>query len=262
MTKETVRNTLDVALYAGQIMLESGAETYRVEETIERICGSKGLSSVNCFTIPTGIFLSCTFEDHDFSYVRRMKTNVIDLHIISMVNAFSRAYVSGEIPYEDAMSQLDKIRTAPHFAVPLQFFAGGIAGGFFTMIYGGSGLEALLAFITSFFVVMASYYIGSKTKAFFLKNLGGGMVNTILALLLVDLTGLYGLKADLNYIVIGSLMPLVPGVAITNALRDSISGDFVSGVSKLSEAFGIALAIALGVGSVLHIRLLLTGGIF
>ncbi len=71
----------------------------------------------------------------------------------------------------------------------------------------------------------------------------------------------FGIYPDINIIIIGAVMPLVPGVAITNALRDTISGDFVSGVSKLSEAFGIAIAIALGVGTILHLRLLITGGV-
>jgi len=261
LNKKSVREVLDIALYAGQIMLESGAETYRVEETIERICISKGLTAVNSFTIPTGIFLSYTFEDQDFSYVRRIKTSIIDLHIISMVNTFSRTYVTEDIPFEESMKQLKSIRTAPHFPILLQYVSGGVGGGFFALIYGGSPLEAFLAFVTSFFVVLTVHQIGKRTRAFFLKNLGAGMVNTVLAILFVELCNSFGLTADINNIIIGSVMPLVPGVAITNALRDSISGDFVSGVSKLSEAFGIALAIALGVGTILHMRLLMTGGV-
>jgi len=261
LNKQTAREVLDIAIYAGQIMLENGAETYRVEETIERICASAGLSNVHSFTIPTGIFLSCTFEDHDFSYVRRTQATGIDLHIISMVNTFSRDYVSDNIPFRKAMKRLETIRNAPQFPRALQCLSGGFGGGFFALIYGGNVLEAFLAFITSMCVVFTVQQIGRKTRAFFLKNLGGGMINTVLALLFVDLCRSVGLTADINNIIIGSVMPLVPGVAITNALRDSISGDFVSGVSKLSEAFGIALAIALGVGTILHLRVLITGGV-
>ncbi len=266
LDRNQAREVLDIAILAGQIMLENGAETYRVEETIEKICVSRGLMNVHSFTIPTGIFMSCTFEGQDFSYVRRMKTTVIDLHIISMVNSFSREYVvssqeSDLIQYDQAISKLNTIRSAPHFPKLLQCFSGGIGGGFFALIYGGNPLEAFLAFITSIFVVFTVQQITKKTRAFFLKNFGGGMVNSLLAILFVDLCRSVGLQADVNFIIIGSVMPLVPGVAITNALRDSISGDFVSGVSKLSEAFGVALAIALGVGTILHMRILITGGV-
>ena len=261
LTKETTRQVLDIAIFAGQIMLENGAETYRVEETIEIICKSRGLTDIHSFTIPTGIFLSCTFEGHDFSYVRRMRANIIDLQIISMVNTFSRDFVNKDIPYDVAMERLKEIKNAPHFPPFLQYFAGGIAGGFFSVIYGGNGIEAILSFITSFMVVLTVHQISKKTRAFFLKNLGGGMINTLLAILLTDICQRFGLRPDINIIIIGAVMPLVPGVAITNALRDTISGDFVSGVSKLSEAFGVATAIALGVVTVLHARLLITGGV-
>jgi len=261
LTRKSVRETLDIAIFAGQIMLENGAETYRVEETIERICSSRGLKNVHSFTIPTGIFMSCTFEGHDFSYVRRMKAIIIDLHIISMVNAFSRQFVTEEIPYEDAMARLKTIKHAPHYPPLLQFFSGGIAGGFFAVIYGGNALEALLAFVTSFMVVVTVYLISKKTRAFFLKNLGGGMINTTLAILLTQGFNHFGVYPDTNIVIIGAVMPLVPGVSITNALRDTISGDFVSGMSKIAEAFGIALAIALGVVTVLQANLLLTGGV-
>lgn len=260
-TKQDVRKILDIALFAGQIMLESGAETYRVEETIEHICKSRDLHDVHCFTVPTGIFMSCNFEGQDFSYVRRIKANIIDLHIISMVNDFSRSFVQNDIPYEEAMAKLSTIQKAPHFPPLLQFTSGGLAGGFFALIYGGTLLEGFLSFITSFMVVVTVHYVSNKTKAFFLKNLGGGIVSTALAILLTLVSNELGYSPNMDIIVIGAVMPLVPGVAITNALRDTISGDFVSGMSKMSEAFGVALAIALGVASVLQARLLLTGGV-
>ncbi len=261
LSKQEVRDILDIALYAGQIMLENGAETYRVEETIEHICKSRGLDDVHSFTIPTGIFMSYHYDGQDFSYVRKMRANIIDLHIISMVNEFSRDFVAGNIPVESALAHLKTIRKAPHYPQLLQHAAGGLASGFFTLIYGGNTLEGVLSFMVGFMVVFTVNAISKRTRAFFLKNLGGGIVNTLAAMLLTSIAVSLGHPVNVDVIVIGALMPLVPGVAITNALRDTISGDFVSGVSKLSEAFGVALAIALGVAAVLQASLILTGGV-
>lgn len=262
LSKDEVRRVLDIALYAGQIMLENGAETYRVDETIEHICASRGLYNVHSFTIPTGIFVSYHFDGQDFSYVRRMKASIIDLHIISMVNDFSRNFVTSQIPCDEAMAQLEAIRKAPHFPKLLQYAAGGIGSGFFTLIYGGNLLEGALSFLVGFIVIFTVIQISQKTRAFFLKNVGGGMINILAAMALSSLSYRAGYPVDMDVIVIGAVMPLVPGVAMTNALRDTISGDFVSGMSKLSEAFGVALAIALGVAAVLQAKLLLTGGVF
>ena len=56
-------------------------------------------------------------------------------------------------------------------------------------------------------------------------------------------------------------MPLVPGVAITNAIRDIMAGDFLSGTARVVEAVLIAVAIASGVGPVLRIATIMLGGI-
>ena len=51
-----------LAMKAGQIQLENGAEIFRVEDTIMHICRSYGLHSVNTFVLSNGIFISCGDE--------------------------------------------------------------------------------------------------------------------------------------------------------------------------------------------------------
>jgi len=259
MNKNEVKEILEVSILAGQIMLEHGAETMRVENTIHRICCSKGLD-VEIFTIPTGIFLSCNYEDELYSYVKRTQSLTIDLEMIAKINSFSRVYVNSEMTIDEANEALDSILKTPHFRPIIVSFFGGIAGGFFTLTFGGNYFEAILAFITSLTVVTIVRYLGQYIGSF-VKNIIGGMVNTLVALILIIAFKSMGMHLELSNIVIGSLMPLVPGVAITNAFRDSITGDFVSGVSKLMEAILAAVAIAFGVGVILHLKVLLTGSV-
>jgi len=259
MKKRTVKNTLEVAILAGRIMLENGAETSRVENTIQIICKSRGLVVEN-FTIPTGIFLSCQHNDEYFPYVIRTKSMTIDLEIIAKINSFSREFVSSGMSPEEAFVQLDEIKKTPHFKPWIVSVFGGVAGGFFTLAFKGKPLEAMIAFVTSFIVVTVVNRL-AKYAGSFVRNAVGGMVNTLVAYILITLFSGIDSQLPLSNVVIGSLMPLVPGVAITNAFRDSISGDFVSGVSKLTEAVLIAVAIALGVGVILHLKVLLTGSV-
>lgn len=60
-------------------------------------------------------------------------------------------------------------------------------------------------------------------------------------------------------VIVGSIMPLLPGVALTNGIRDFISGDLISGVSRVSEALLTAIAIAVGIGSALKLLIMLGG---
>jgi uncharacterized membrane protein YjjP (DUF1212 family) len=88
----------------------------------------------------------------------------------------------------------------------------------------------------------------------------GGMSNMILSLIVINLLALLSIHIEIDRVIIGSLMPLVPGVAIVNSIRDIISGDFVSGTSRLTEAILIAVALALGVGTVLQGYIIFFGG--
>jgi uncharacterized membrane protein YjjP (DUF1212 family) len=261
MMQDTIRQVLEIAIYSGRIMLENGAETYRVEETINRICASQDIH-VESFVIPTGIFVSYNHETRDYSYVRRIRHIHIDLEAIGMINDFSRNFVAGKYTPDDAKEQLDKIRYAPRFSTPLVIFFGGLSGGFFTLLFGGSFFEFIAAFLVSLGVMVSSTVMTNRSKSSFMKNLVGGIVNASLALLSIGILSRFGLTANIDMIIIGSIMPLVPGVAITNAIRDLIYGDYVSGMSKLSEALLVAAAIAIGVGIILQLNLLLLGGLY
>lgn len=258
--KNDTKRLLEIAIFAGKLILENGAETYRVEDTINMICKSRGLKNIQNFTIPTGIFLSCEKDGMYYSYVEKTKSSRIDLEIISLVNDFSRRFVNTEMTLDAAEKRLEEIKNAPMYPQTIMNIFGGAAGGFFTAMFGGNFVEFCFAFITSFLVVFGVKKIGKLTGSFFIKNVLGGMINTVTALFLVYISKDIFIDVSIDRIIIGSIMPLVPGVAITNALRDSISGDFVSGISKLSEAVLIAIAIAFGVGSILNLGLFIKGG--
>lgn len=261
MEKSEVKRVLKLALNAGKMLLEYGAETYRVEETINSICRTKGLEQVQSFVVPTGIFLNVEHDDEYYSLIHRTTVKRIDLEIISMVNDFSRKLLIDHMSLEDGEKELVKIENAPIFSLNLRLLAGGLAGGFFTLLFGGNHIEFLIAFINSILVVLFTTMAGRYRISFFLKNLLGGMASMFFALVLVKTAGNFAVDAQIDSVIIGSLMPLVPGVAIVNAIRDIISGDFVSGTSRLTEAVLIAVALALGVGTVLQGYIFIFGGI-
>ncbi len=261
LTDQEIRKILSLAIKAGKMLLEYGAETYRVEDTINYICRSQGIEKVESFVVPTGIFLSVDYNDHYYSLIKRTKVIRIDLEIIAMVNSFARQFVNEELTIEEGEALLKAIEQAPIFSMPLRLFAGGLAGGFFTVLFGGSTVELLAAFINSVIVVLFTTLASRYQTTFFLKNLLGGMINMTMALVLSHSLNIFDIALQNDIVIIGSLMPLLPGVAIVNAIRDIISGDFVSGSSRFTEAILIAVALALGVGTVLQVYVYLLGGI-
>lgn len=244
-----VRKLLVLASLAGQIMLQNGAETYRVEDTLIRICKSrKSIKYVDVFVVPTGIFISIDYKGELFSYIKRIKSISLDLSKVDMVNEFSRKFVNSDMTVIDGIEELKKINKVKGYSKLTKTFFGSLASAFFCILFGGSFLDFIASFLTSFFVIMTLKSIEKLELTFFINNFSGAILASLFSYLLVRI----GIGENLDKIIIGSIMPLVPGVSITNSIRDTMSGDYLSGLSKGMEAIFAALAIALGVGIVLN----------
>ncbi|WP_100405948.1 threonine/serine exporter family protein [Bacillus solitudinis] len=244
---------MDICMLAGEIMLTYGAETYRVEETLERMAKASNFKNVHSFVTTTGIFLSFEGEDdQDLMQMIRVDDRMQDLNKVTLVNQLSREYVSGFIDAEEALSQLQAIMRAPfNYSALLLHFCSGIAGGAFSFLFGGGLMDTIPAFIAGFSaswcVVKLQEYMKVKFFAEFMSAFLGGVVAICLVLL--------GIGENLDQVIIGTLMPLVPGIPLTNAVRDLMSGDLLAGVSRGAEAIITALSIATGIA--LAIALLL-----
>lgn len=247
--REEVKKLLVLATLAGRIMLKSGAEIYRVEDTIIRICRSrKGIKYVDAYIVPTGIFISLEYNGELMSYIKRIKTISIDLNKISMVNEFSRSFVSSHMSVDKGIEELKKINKINTYMTLPKTISGSLAAAFFCILFGGSILDFIGSFIVSFFVLTIVNIISKLELTFFIDNLVGAIIASLFSHILVRI----GIGENIDKVIIGSIMCLVPGVAITNAIRDTMSGDFLSGLSRGMEAVFSAIAIALGVGIILN----------
>lgn len=252
---------VDVALIVGKIMLRNGAETYRVEDTMTRICESKHLFLTQVFVVPTGIFLTVRDGEEVYTRIERIKSSGMNLAVIDQINDFAWNYVNNRITPGEEFRTLKQISKAKVYSKKVTILFTGIASCFFTILLGGD----IPSFIVSFFVgILTGVYIDKLSfmgMIFFLRNFIEGTLMGLTTILFSYIGGLFGYEISIDYVMIGCLMPLVPGVALTNAIRDSISGDLISGGSKLYEALLIALGIAAGVGVTLTVSNYLFGGV-
>ncbi|MFA5524163.1 MAG: threonine/serine exporter family protein [Tissierellales bacterium] len=249
-TKREAKRLLSMAILAGKIMLENGAETYRVEDTISRICNARSFITYSePFVIPTGILLAIGFDDNILTYIQRTKSKTIDLNKITLVNEFSRNFVNTEMTIDEGYRYLEVIDRKIAYPNFVNVLFGGFAGGFFSLLFGSSFIDSICAFIISMIVVKTNNILDKVNNIFFINNFIAAALGTLLAILSVKL----GLGNNMDKIIIGLIMPLVPGVAITNAARDSMLGDFLAGMSRGLEAVIVALSVAFGVGFMLII---------
>ena len=100
---------LQVATFAGQIILESGGETYRVEDTILRICKTFGAEQAESFVTPTGIMSSICHKGEIYSLTKRVVSRTVDLNKIDKVNDLSRNILSRNLTVSQFKEELIKI---------------------------------------------------------------------------------------------------------------------------------------------------------
>lgn len=237
---------IDCCLLAGRLMIESGAETYRVEDTMTRMAISQGLIGTQSFITPTGIMFSLGRDGS--TRLMAIRHRVTDLEKVALVNQVSRKLTTNELTIEEAYEELQKVASANlMFPFYLQIIAAAIASGSFLILFEGIWWDVPAATIAGGIGFVVATFIHDITRVkFFAEFLAAAFVGLV-AFLAIQLN----LGADLNIIIISGVMPLVPGLLITNAVRDLMAGHFTSGVSKGAEALLTAFAIGAGVALVL-----------
>ncbi|WP_453992836.1 threonine/serine exporter family protein [Bacillus nitroreducens] len=239
---------VEVCLLAGKIMLESGAETYRVEDTMNRIAAAFGVLTSHSFVTPTGIIFSTS--ETDKTNLIRISNRSTDLEKVVLVNSISRKISSGELSLADARKQLKEIDRADlAYPIWIQILAAALASGCFTIMFLGSWVDFVPACVTGGLGFAFFIFIHQIVRIKFFAEFIASFIIGIIAYAFIAI----GSGEELEKIVIGSVMPLVPGLLITNAVRDLIAGHLMSGLAKGAEAFLTAFAIGTGIAVVLSI---------
>lgn len=245
MGKQPDEEVLDLALMAGHILLENGAEIYRVEETIDRICGYYGVNSENAFVLSNGIFLTAgSARESFFAKVQHIPVSGTHLNKVAAVNQLSREIVEGKHTIQDAYRILEEIRTMPGKKRWMQTLASGVGSAAFCIFFGGTFGDSLAAFAAGICLYLYVLWISTPHLSKIVGNIGGGALVTVVCCLLY----LMGVGENLNFMMIGTIMPLVPGVAFTNSIRDVADGDYISGSVRMLDALLVFFCIAIGVG--------------
>jgi len=245
-------DVLKLTVLAGEIMIKSGAEIYRTEDVMERIAKNYGVKQVESFVTPTGLFCAIeTADGQSFTTVRRIESRGFNLTKIDKVNAFSRRLTKRPIPVEEGIRELTKIaQEKSEYPWWLKILGAGFGAFFSTGLIGGQEVEMIVSLIIAMLVrsfVMAVPDFGLFP---FFFDLVGGFLSTMLV---VEISKFYPLT--LGVTVVGSIMPFIPGMSITNAIRDAIAGDFLASQARGLEAFlrVLALAVSAAVGLALFL---------
>jgi len=248
-------NTLmDLVAAMASRLAVSGAETYRVEESVRRICAAYGLQA-QVYAIPHSLIITIMIPgERPLTQLCRMEYLGTDLEAVEQYSNLSRRICAEKPDWEEALCWLEDSRSQQkHYSIPMDLFGHVLVASGFCLFFGGSMMDALCAGPCGLLLGLLSRWLG-KTNAFFQKIISA----FLMALLAYGFSAL-GWTDNVDTSVIGALMLLVPGILFTNALRDITFGDTNSGINRIVEVVLIAVAISLGTAAAWNLSVSLWG---
>ncbi len=243
-------NTLLVAalLDIGEMLLVSGAEVSRVEDTMERLGKAYRFNRVDIFSITSSIVLTVQAENGEvITQTRRIRSTQVDMEKIVHINALSRDLCLSPKGVEDLQKCITDISGTKKYPALVKLLAYPLISGPLTVFFGGSLIDAAASLISGLFlsiIIALGYKMKMQSLVLYLLC---SFVTGLAVILLINL----GIGASFDKIIIGNIMLLIPGISLTTSLRDMIRGDLITGLLGLCEALLKAFAIAVGFGTVM-----------
>ena len=230
---------LDLAYEAGSILLENGAEISRVEETMKRIACHYGVEDESFFVLSNGIM--ATGKDYARSKFIPIKEASLDK--VVAVNQLSREVEQGQCSLDQLEQRLKAIRAMKAKPAWEQILASAVGSAAFCIIFGGGFMDCLASFVAGLVLWIYMLFVASKRLSRIVGTASGGLLATLICF------GMYrlGLGEHLSNMIIGAIIPLIPGVAFTNGIRDMANEDYLAGTTRLLDAMLSFFCISLGV---------------
>lgn len=234
---------LGVIMNLGKEMLMCGAEVNRVEDTISRLCSAYKFTKADIFSITSLILVTVSDQNgKQVSLSRRITGYVFNFYRLEELNALSRTVCRTTPSPDEFQHLLDEIILNSHFSKLFRFLGFLLASFGYCMLFQGSPLDALCSALISVLIFATDRFFHHFRINSLMYNLTVSLIAGLSAFMLCDIFPC--LHAD--KIMIGDIMLLIPGLILTNAIKDMISGDTMAGFLRFCEAILTAVFIALG----------------
>lgn len=248
-------------MQAGHILLENGAEISRVEETIDRICRHYGVDCGEAFVLSNGIFATAgRIGEQYFAKVQHIPVSGTHLNRVTAVNQLSREIAEGKHTLAEARACLEDIRTMPGKSEAMQIMASAVGSACFCLLFGGGPAEMAASFAAGFLLYVYILHFSSRHLSRIMANITGAALVSVVCILAHHGMAYAGVGTEISHMIIGAVIPMVPGVAFTNGIRDIADGDYIAGSVRLLDALLVFVCIAMGVGLTFTLYSRITGG--
>lgn len=246
-----LREVLATAIRAGQLMAESGAATFRVEEVMHRLGTALGADWMDIYVTPTGIIAMATSHGEHRTRVMRVSSLAVNFDRVHAIYLLVARVQSGELGLSEVNAALDRLAARPRlYSANVTAMMAGIACGCFALVLRGGWHEAAATLIAA----AAAQRLRAALHHFRL----GPAITTLICAASAAILGMQTsrlLAAKPETVLLASVLFLVPGVFLVGSISDLISGNLISGVAR--GAYAVLVTGAIGAG--LWIALLTMG---
>lgn len=243
---------LDYLVDLGSALLSAGCSSYRLEELLTRVAALEG-AQADVFAVPTGLFIGIRTPEGQQSLISmvRVKEWKTDLNRLALLDEVLNAVADRQMTIDAARVRLKEIQASPSvWPQWVQWLATMLTSAGTALSLGGNWLDTVLAGAGSLVLRGVMHGLGSRQGARFLENFIGGMVAAAFALI----AGLTKRGFSREALVIGIVLPLLPGMVLTTGLAEITHKNLVSGTARLMEAAVTLLSLVFGIALVLGIQ--------
>ena len=234
---------LDLASDLGYGLAMSGAETFRVEESVSRVLATYDIEA-EVFVIPNCMHISIEpIVGRPQTRMRRIGAHGQDLDAVERYSNLSRRICQEHPAPEIAAQWLSETKSQfRKYSFPWYLVGNALGAMGFSLFFGAALTDALLSGVCGLVVGLVLKWMDNLGANDFFRTIAAAFP---MALLGYTLNALFPTVRS-DCVIIGALMILVPGLLFTNAMRDIIYGDTNSGINRIVQVLLIAVAIALG----------------
>ena len=236
-------NVLNTIMEIGAELLRCGGEVYRTEEALLRMSKAYGAVKADVFVINTCIILAVVGIDGiPHTKMCRISGHAVDLERLDFLNDLARRICRLRPPLRQVWAELSAIRTRKTYPISMKSLLYFIIAGSFSLFFGGTIRDACVCGVLGVFL-MTLLQLCTQIG---INNIFSIILCSYCSGLLAVLSVGIGWGQNLDTIMIGNIMLIIPGLAFTNGIRDMLGGDLVSGLMRLIDAGLLAIAVSAG----------------
>lgn len=200
--KKILQGILDI----GESMLKSGAENYRLEDSLYRMCKSYGFVRYDVFAIPSNIQITVETPDGEiFTQIRHIESTDINFDRLDYMNNLCRYVCQNKPDATELRQKYLEILKRPKQHPLIPYAAGIIGGTGFAIFFGCNFMDAIVATIVSIMITVVGNWLSKRENNLMVYN-------TILAflaeLIIIGMVHL-GVGSHPERIMIGVVMLLI-----------------------------------------------------